>query len=195
MASHVEAVRIYLDDNIKLVKSVWVTNAAGAGGTYDWGAIVVNSDGAKTESPVIYRTHMGLNFTIPATARWRWNPASDGHSAALEHGSDVARSDFRQDAAPGPVDREIGADIFSSVSTARAWLGDFMSEGVWFACAMGCCEEEGLEVLAANDDAPAMLFWGGYRAFAGRTTPLSEWSLQNVARGLHTKHETVSIRM
>jgi hypothetical protein len=195
MASYMEAVRIYLDDNITLVKSVWVTNAAGAGGTYDWGAVVETPGVGKTESPVIYRTHVGLNFTIPATARWRWNPASDGHSAALEHESDVALSDLQQDAGPGPIDHETGADIFSSVNSARAWLADFMTEGVWFGCAVGCCEEEELEVLAANDDAPAMLFWGGYRAFAGRTSPLSEWSLQNVARGLHATRETTSIRM
>jgi hypothetical protein len=170
--------------------SLWVTNAAGSNGTYGWGAIVETLDGARKRSSVVYRSHMGTNFTIPATARWRWNPASQLHSDALEHGSAVDLSDLPEQSAPAPVEREISTDIFGSPPATNAFrasrvLAEAVSEGVWFGCAVGCCEEEGLMMSpAANDDSPASLFWGGYRAFAGRTTPLSEWSLRNVAHAV-----------
>src|SRR5262245_42640744 len=132
---------------------------------------------------------MGKDFKIPATARWRWNPASDDHSAAPEHSSSVAASDLEEDIAPGPVEREISPDLFGSPSAASAvssWLADFMSEGVWFGCPTGCCEDEGLDVLAANFEVPAFLFWGGSRAFAHRTV-----SSQNGLYGLLPVQPTI----
>jgi hypothetical protein len=176
MTGPVEAVRVYLDDDINLVGSLWVTNAAGSNGTYGWGGIVEALDGTRRLSSVVYRSHSGTNITIPATARWRWNPGSEDHSDALEHSSPFDVSDLQEDIAPGPVDREISTDIFfspraTSTFGASRMLAESVSEGVWFGCAMGCCEEGELMAPAENDEAPASLFSGDYPAFARRATP------------------------
>jgi hypothetical protein len=172
MTEYVEAARVYLDDNTELVKSVWVTNAAGSGGTYGWGGIVETPDLTRTVSSVVYRSHAGTNVTIPATARWRWNPASEDHSDALEHSSPVMLSDLPEEITPGPVEAGISTDIFGSPRGTSAFrlMAEGVSEGVWFGCAAGCCEEGELMAPAENDELPASLFSAGNPAFAGRAS-------------------------